>query len=479
LSSNTSNSNNSNTNTNSNRKQSISLNTRSNAQEKKYSNNKSLANNNNNIPKSQANNTDNNNNKTMGPSLLSNNSSSKLSKPNANTSQPKKVTSNSVSSNLNRIVANNSKLRNLNQRHSLATMTSSSSSSSATQTVSTQTSENRVNDNTSPLVKPYKTNFVGLPLNTSTSSSSIALSTTPSPTTANANRFYSGQTKFRTNLKTMKEIENTSINSTAISIPLPSQSSQQKKLSQSSADTDINLEDASKINNRWNFDENGSENSENFKINQKQQQFVRKLLPINKANVQQILSGNTSSGIINNQISCSIIANGATNASNIIFFNKLNSNSSSTKNLKLAESTSRPTTSNNNGNMMSSYLELDPSLISNSSPRSLKILSPKYSNVKNGGSLKDPFVLNSFIGGSVVQQEMIKVNNNVNLKLLHEKSLLKQKPIHYNMRKTQSNAVTSVSSELALTSTNVSKNSSAHATDNTSITNNGILSKKC
>ena len=417
------------------------------------------------MPKPQANNTDNNNSNSNSnntnkqvSSPLSNNSSSKLPKASTNTSQPKKA---SLNSNLTRIVASNGKTKSLAQRHSLATMTSTT-----TQTVSTQTSENRIYD-TPPLVKPYKTNFVGLPPNTSTS---ISSSLTPTAAVVTTNRFYSGQTKFRTNLKKMKEIENANMPSTAISIPLPSQPPQ-KRLSQSSTDTDVNIEDSSKLNNRWNFDENVSENSDNFKLNQKQQQFARKLLPINKANVQQILTG---SGGNTSQVSCSIISNGTNSASNIMFFNKLNSTSS--KNLKLAETSSRPVTSqhnnNNNGAMTSAYLELDPSVISSSSPRSMKMTSPKFSNgtVKNSSiNLKDSFVLNSFIGGSVGQQEMMKVN-----KLLQEKNLLKQKPINFNMRKSQSIVMTNGSSELILGMTNGNKNGTSNGTDN----NNGVLTKK-
>lgn len=442
---------NSNFNASSNRKQSISINQRSNAQDRKNSNSKSLTPNNN-MQKSQNNSTDiNSNTNKLASSSLSNNSSSKLTKPTTNTSQPKKAT---LNSNLNRIVVSNGKMKSLAQRHSLATMTPAN-----TQTVSTQTSENRIND-TPPLVKPYKNNFVSLPPNASTSST-IA--------TAANNRFFSGQTKFRTNLKKMKEIENINITSPTISIPLPS-SQPQKKLSQSSTDTDANIEDSSKLNNRWNFDENTSENSEHFKLNQKQQQLTRKLLPINKANVQQILSSNVNN---TNQVSCSIITNGTNNASNIIFFNKLNS--PSTKNFKLNDASSRPTTSHNNNSngTASAFLELDPSVLSGSSPRSTKMISPKFSNgiVKTSGSLKDPFLLNSLMNGGVAQQEMMKINNNLNFKLLHEKTLLKQKPINFGMRKIQSNVVTNGSSDFVLANGN--KTGNVSGTDN-----NGVLTKK-
>ena len=91
--------------------------------------------------------------------------------------------------------------------------------------------------------------------------------------------------------------------------------------------------------------------------------------------------------------------------------------------------------------------------------------------VKTSGSLKDPFLLNSLMNGGVAQQEMMKINNNLNFKLLHEKTLLKQKPINFGMRKIQSNVVTNGSSDFVLANGN--KTGNVSGTDN-----NGVLTKK-
>ena len=371
---------------------------------------------------------------------------SKTSNLNSNAIPHRKAIS--VNSNLNKMSGSTTggptntanpanKSRNLTQRHSLATMTMTSTMNAA------ETPSTANVDSNSQVKSAYKTNFTNIAASTVISS--------PNQLMPNTNRFYSGQTKFRTNLKKMKELDiplNTPIvSSTSISIPL----NQLKKTSS----PDENEELLSQKSTRWYLDESELNMTPDIKSNKKQH---RKLLPINKANVQQI-----SATASNSSISA---------GTSVIFFNKLSSSSSS-KNVKVgADSSSKQPTSNAFSN---SYLELDPSANNNNntnisncnaSPRTSKNMpSPKNSTAFKHAKekrLSEPLVFNTFISPIhqiQQQQPQPKINSTIkaetnttnearesikaptldNLKL-QEKALLKHKSLQFNnnLRKTQS-----------------------------------------
>ena len=233
------------------------------------------------------------------------------------------------------------------QRHSLATMTTTSP-------CLIQSPETPL-----PLVNSFKT----------ASNLISSQATLPQSTTV---RFNSGQTKFRANFKKVKELE-----MPATTVPMPSEAQGNDD------ETFPNL-------NRWYLDE--AELSTSQGQGQGQKQFARKLLPLNKASVQQIIAANNSNS------STSTTTNTASNS--VVFFNKLNSSS---KNL---------TRSAISG---SSCLDTEPSVLamsSSSSSLTTKILSPKVSSV--GSSVKQE-AKSSLAGGQA--------------------TLLKQKSIQFAMNK--------------------------------------------
>ena len=286
-----------------------------------------------------------------------------LAKNNSNV--PKNVQKQATSTNLNArksAVANSQEAtskvgsanhRNLAQRHSVGVIPTETE---------IQIGKTNNKATTPPLIRPYKTNF-GLINNNLTATSQSS----PQPMNGvNSIRFNSGQSKFRANLKKMKELEIPTVES-APSLLKSTQSGLLQPVVQNPKNSK-SLDSENKTNDPyWYLDENELQKNED----ESKKSSKRKLLPINKANISGAANANQN------------------NSSNVIFFNKLNSNAASRKGSKVSETingaiSNKPSNIllniNIDNNKASLNLEASESLVLNSSRRKVASLDRKSSN---------------------------------------------------------------------------------------------------